>query len=181
MSTYEGSNPYASPAPSAPAGAETFSETARLLGETRPWLILFAVLAFIGAALLGIYTLISIPVAFMSPQPILGIVLVLFFGAMTAIYVLLGLFLVRFASAAGSFRRQPEITHLNAAMRAQKSFWKTLGIAFLVSIVLNILFAFVMLAFGMSAMQPGGPMGQDGVFEFEPGEFDAGEYEESEP
>ena len=67
-------------------------------------MILFGVLAFIGAAILGIYTLISIPVAIFSPLPFIGLVMALFLGAMTAIYVLLGLFLLRFASAVASIQ-----------------------------------------------------------------------------
>jgi hypothetical protein len=172
MSTYEGSNPYASPAQSVSAGTETFSETARLLGETRPWLLLFGVLAFIGAAFLGLYTLLSIPMAIMMPQPVLGLLIGLFLAAGTAIYVLIGVFLLRFASAAGSFRRQPEIATLNSAMRAQKSFWKTMGIMFLVSLVFNFVMLILVFAVGMTFQPDTMPAGQGEMFEFEAGDFE---------
>lgn len=136
---------YATPA-SAPAYGQTgevSEEVVKLLRSTKPWVRFLSVLGFIGLALLvlGCIAILVIPIGgsmgSMSFLPRLGA---------SAAYLLMGLlqfpavlFLSRYASRIARLASSGDPSDLEDALRAQKSFWKYVGILTLVMMILYIL------------------------------------------
>ena len=128
------------------------------LRSTRPWVLLFSVLIFIGVGFGALMVLLFIGgalfgggrggavAALASLIPIAGLLL----------YFFPALFLLRYANAIGRLNvsRSPE--DLEAALVSQKSFWKFLGIVFLVMIGLQLLGLLLLLIVGGIAASSGG-------------------------
>lgn len=124
-----------------PAGVS--EEVVKLLRSTKPWVRFLSVLGFIGLALLvlGCVAILVIPIGgpmgSMSFGPRIGV---------SFAYFLMGLlqfpgvlFLSRYANRISRLSNSGHPTDLEAALRAQKSFWKYMGILTLVMLILYIL------------------------------------------
>jgi hypothetical protein len=110
--------------------------------QTRPWVMLFAVLIFIslGFMVLGAIGM-MVGGAFM-PQTEGGpplMVMAVIYLVMALLYFFPALFLVRYAGAIGRLTSSRAAGDLEAALAHQKSFWKFVGIVTLVAIVIAIL------------------------------------------
>lgn len=133
--------PQASPAAYGHSG-EVGEEVVAILKRTKPWVRFLAVLGFIGLFLLviGCLAIMALPVGPMGSMPIgprIGAALV---------YLLIGLvqfpavlFLNRYASRIARLASSGSPMDLEDALRAQKSFWKYLGILTLVMMILYAL------------------------------------------
>jgi hypothetical protein len=110
--------------------------------QTRPWVMLIAVLIFISLAFMVLGALfmmvggVFIPHAEGTP-PLAAIGAV--YLVVAALYFFPGLFLVRYAGAIGRLTSSRAVADLEAALSHQKSFWKFVGIVTLVSIAIGIL------------------------------------------
>lgn len=167
--------PAAAPAPaSEPAYAETFApaapaqvqslayqtpggdatpvtrRTIDMLRQTRPWVILFAVLMFLGAGLLLIGSVIGMLAAMQvrSGLVMIGPALNI---AMSLLYIFPAVFLWRYASRIADLSYRKRAGDLEAALEAQKSYWKFLGIVTLVVICLGIVLVVVLVVAGAAA------------------------------
>lgn len=121
-----------------------------ILAATRPWVLLFSILMFIAAALMGVgglaVALFGL-IASAGPRGGAGV-----FGAFIGlIYLAMGLFffvpalsLSRFASRIAKLRATGNAHDLESALDAQRAYWKFVGI--LTCIVFGIYIAIVVVA-----------------------------------
>lgn len=142
-------NPYAAPQTNVnpPAQAETqaagpvTAEAVELLRKTKPWVRFFSVLGIIGIVLmaLGAMAMVllnfgpfrSMPLAARIGIGVLYIVLAIF-------YVPPVLFLHRYASRIRDLMDENSSRNLENALRAQKSFWKYIGLFTVITICIYI-------------------------------------------
>lgn len=136
---------YAAPV-SAPAygqPGEVSEEVVNLLRSTKPWVRFLSVLGFIGLALLvlGCIAILVIPIGgsmgSMSFLPRLGASVAYFLMGLLQFPAVL--FLSRYAGRIARLASSGDPSDLEDALRAQKSFWKYVGILTLVMMILYIL------------------------------------------
>jgi hypothetical protein len=138
-------NPYAAPqVTSGPITTTAASDEGaitpgivRAMEGTRPWVMFFAILAFIACGLLVIGTIFA--VLFMLGNVAGGIVLFLIYAANAGIYGYIGYLLLTYAKSAGGFVRTGRVAELEKALHAQKDFWKTTGILTIVAISMSLI------------------------------------------
>jgi hypothetical protein len=159
-------NPYASPAPTAPYGSATGGEPYRsddraevsdaaveLLRQTKPWVTLLSVVAFICTALMllgGIGMMVAgalAPQGGAAPAAALGAVYI----PMSFLYIYPGLKLWSFSSSIGRLLASRSNMDLEAALGQQKSFWKFAGIVTIVMIALYAVFFVGIMLVGVAA------------------------------
>ncbi len=146
------SNPYQSPStPASPFEGHTevdtmLYEATQSLAQTKPWVRFLSVLGFIGSA--GMVVVVVGMMAFrrgpFGPGLIEMIVMVLMF---VLFYFIPSFLLWNYASRIGEFLKASNPLTFSAAIAAQKSFWKYLGI---LTLVIMCFYA-VMLVFGSMA------------------------------
>jgi hypothetical protein len=143
--------PYREPVPNAPTDLAV-----EYLKQTRPWVMLMAVLCFLGAGLMcmaGVgmtaMGLISSSMSSSSPLPmwIIGLVYVPLGG----MYVYPGIKLWAYSTSIGRVVANRSIDDLEQALMHQKSFWKFCGIAVIVMFVLYIFMFIGMMVFGFAS------------------------------
>lgn len=131
-----------------------------MLRQTGPWVRLFGVLLWIGVGLGAIGVLIFLIGALMSIGSgksagigggVVMLVMAMVWGAMLLLYFMPGLYLNRYASRIGDLMRTRREDVAEAALEAQKSFWKFLGIVTLISIVLYLLMIVIVVIGGVAA------------------------------
>lgn len=128
-------------------------EMVESLRGTRPWALFIAVLAFLGALLmLGAGGMIAVAGAFGGGEDIGGVGVAIgvgvFYAAFGLIYAIPGFRLWSYASAIAEMVRGGRGPAMAKALEAQRLFWKTLGIMFLLSIGMSILMMILMVAVG---------------------------------
>ena len=147
-------NPYQAPsAPNAAAAANWMTApVVEILAQTRPWVLFFSVLGFICCGLMVAIGLFGGIFAIASGQAE---------GALLLLYPILGLlyffpsrFLLRYAQRIRDLSHSRNATDLEAALSAQKSFWRFSGILvvsilvlYAVLIVLGVVAAMLSLMF----------------------------------
>jgi hypothetical protein len=154
---YPGYNPYALPGgPTGPAGGQEV--TPAILGAlrgTRPWVLLFSILGFLGSGLLVLFALFLVfGVSFLKSfhgGGFAGIGLGILYLLLSCLYIAPSLFLLRYAKSIASLTLSRNMGDLEQALTHQRSFWRFVGI--LTSIMLCI-YAFALiiaLIFGAGA------------------------------
>ena len=133
-------NPPFQPAPMA-AGAVS-EEAVELLRKTKPWVRLFSVLGMIGIAMMALGAVVMALMSFgpFKVMPLLarlGIGLV--YLLLACLYVPPVLFLHRYASRIRDLMDDPSFQNLEDALRAQKSFWKYIGMFTIIGICVYLL------------------------------------------
>ncbi|MFP6692587.1 MAG: hypothetical protein VB875_06205 [Pirellulales bacterium] len=133
------SNPYASPSSSGVSAADgnlASSRIVRAMDGARPWLMLFAVLAFIGSA----GGLVGVIMSFVAMRASVGAGCVLLLMSLftTCMYGFIGYLLLTYSKCSGAFVRSRNISELERALQAAKAFWKTVGLLTVISIALNL-------------------------------------------
>jgi hypothetical protein len=135
----------------APSGA--VSEAAvELLQQTRPWVVLLSVFAFVGS---GLMVLISICVAGVAalgpgskgPAAIIGLV----YLPLGLLYVYPGVKLWSYGAAIQRLAGSRSVADLEDALAQQKSFWKFSGVASIVAIVVYAVAIVAFVALGAAA------------------------------
>jgi len=130
-------------------------EVVGILRGTKPWVRFLSVLGFIGLVLLvlGCLAMMALPVGPMGSMPI-GPRL-----AASSAYLLMGLvqfpavlFLHRYASRIARLATSGDPVALEDALRAQKSFWKYVGILTLVMMILYTLVIVGVLIFAGASL-----------------------------
>src|SRR5579872_761112 len=130
---------YASP-PAYAAGPASVGESAiECLRQTRPWVQLLSVLAFLGSAFMLLFGLGMTAVGFLASgggskaaQLAIGLVYI----PISLFYIYPGIKLWAYGSAIGRLLASHSAVDLEAALGEQKSFWKFCGIATLVALAL---------------------------------------------
>ena len=155
-------NPYASPEaawdrdqiePNA-AGAGQVTVGMRIaLSQTRPWVIFLAVLGFISAGFMALGSLgmmIVFAVNDMPGNPSMWVVGGMYL-AISVVYFFGSFYLMSYGTKIGTFLRSENIADMEAALVAQKSFWKLAGILAVLSLVLMALMFLGSIFFGVLA------------------------------
>jgi len=147
-------NPYASPqfssetlfGPSAtPADAVSSPGVVRALAETRPWVRFLSILGFVVTGLIAVAVIAMVGAALFGGEVMVGVVAVFYLlGAL--LYGAGSYYLFAYSQRIGDFLRNPQRPQLEAALVAQKSFWKLLGIVAAVYLVCVVLMIPLMVA-----------------------------------
>ena len=88
-----------------------------------------------------------------------GIVGGVVYGALALVYLIPSVFLSRYASDIARLRSSLRVQDLEEALQSQKSFWKFIGIATIVMIVLYVLLLAVVFTSSVDIFSsPGGPV-----------------------
>lgn len=134
----ESHNPYAAPAAGSSGEHAELATPAvvQALHQTRPWVIFLSVLGCLGSGLMMIGAVVG-GAAMASRQGFGGeIAIMLVYGVMGVLYLVPSFFLFRYGQRIGEFVHDPSGERLGAALEAQKSFWKFVGV--LMAIILGI-------------------------------------------
>ena len=157
----EETDPYVSPAEpsggidvatgSGDGGGEITPGIWQALAQTRPWVLFLSILAFFGAGLGALASLVYVALSAGAVGAVGATGLMLLVGALmmagaTVLYFFAAYHLLTYASAIGKFLRSSEARDLERALVAQKSFWRLVGIVTAVVIALYLLLAVFFLA-----------------------------------
>jgi hypothetical protein len=126
-------------------------ESVVLLRQTRPWVRLVGILMTVGAVLLVIVGRILATGLMPGVGVGEGVAMFVLYGLVAILYFAPARFLLRYASSISEFENTPTVARMNVALKAQKSFWKFVGI--MMVIVLGfyaILLVFAVLLGAMS-------------------------------
>jgi hypothetical protein len=118
-----------------------------MLRQTKPWTRFVGVVLLIVAGLMvvgGLLATVSITFAGRRGVGPSGF-LMLFYVALGCVYGGAGLFLNRYASRIADLLQTRRSSDLEAALEAQKSFWRFVGILALIAIGLWVVFMLIML------------------------------------
>ncbi len=123
---------FSSPAMAAMPSAGDIGAVVQSFRETKPWLRLISISGFLG---LGLSLLGFLGVAVFDGSPA-------FISIVTLVFlVLYGIPIVQihlYANAIDELVRTPDVAHLDVAVRRQRSFWRTVGVLFLLGILLSV-------------------------------------------
>ncbi|MGH7135769.1 MAG: hypothetical protein ACREHD_08520 [Pirellulales bacterium] len=113
-----------------------------LLAQTRPWVMFIAILGFISSGLMilgGLFA--AVVLVAMGGAGVLEAAVILVYPVLGVVYYFPSQFLVRFAQRIRDLRHSHNVADLEAALAAQKSFWKFCGIflAFVIALYAGIL------------------------------------------
>jgi uncharacterized membrane protein len=134
------------------------------LSRTRPWVLLFAILGAIGMAFMAIGAIGMLAgAAAGAGGPGMPAGMMTMMGVMYAVFAVLYaypiVFLFRFASRIKRLRESQNPDYLVSALDAQRGFWKSVGIMFIIGMVLYVIMMIFMVV-GMTGqirtMQPPG-------------------------
>lgn len=116
------------------------------LEQSRPWVIFFAVMAFIAAGCMLLVGLGSAAVGLLGRisgsserNPVALVVQGIFYGVTAVFYIPVGVLLYRYAGAIKLLRTDRSSAVLEYAMKNQRAFWRYCGIMTIVGIALCIL------------------------------------------
>jgi hypothetical protein len=132
-------SPYASPAE---ASSEVAADEAaggitagarRALAETRPWVLVLSIIGLIGGGLGAAFGLVMTLIALVTVG-IAGVLIGLMTLVGPGLWLVASYYLFAYARKLQSFLRKESSRELEAAMIAQKSYWKLTGIIVLVAL-----------------------------------------------
>lgn len=124
---------------SQPGQGSVSGRTLQALRKTKPWIVLFVVLGFIGTGFCGLGALGVISMAARSGLPMwLGFIYIV----IGAIYLMPTLALFKYSKAIDRLGYGGGVEQLDEAIEAQAKFWQVAGILTVVGIVLAILASF---------------------------------------
>lgn len=143
-------NPYAPPQANVgdrtPGEGSITEEMVNALRGTKGWVLLIGVLMFLAAALTSLGGIVAMfGSALMGAGAKGGAPAGLFIGMgamyllMAAIYVFLGLYLVKYSSAIGRLIGSGQAADMEAALQQQRKFWRLAGVLALIMIVFMVL------------------------------------------
>lgn len=124
-------------------------EVSRILGQTQPWARLMGILGFVTVGMMLLFGL-GAAVAVLATQGGEAALLLAVYPLMAVLYVLPSIYLMRYANRIRDFIAQGQQHQLEAALDAQRAFWKFMGIFALVSLVLSGFAILVALVFGVA-------------------------------
>jgi Family of unknown function (DUF5362) len=164
-------NPYSPPAaipdqyhaPPYALSSNAVSDAAvELLRQTRPWVVLLSVFAFIGCAVMILIGLsaagfaLLVPGGKAAPAALMGLI----YLPLAFVYIYPGIKLWKFGAAIARLMGTRAGADLEDALGQQKSFWKFSGIATVVLLVLYAVGIAVFVAVGALAAAGMGKLGQ---------------------
>ena len=150
-------NPYASPeamweqsaGPGDAAGAQAITPGIRTaMSQTRPWVIFMSILAFIYAGMVSVGSIGIVVFSFVEQEPPM-LILAVFYLLFAVCSGAGGYYLFVYGLRIGALRQSDRVADLEAALVAQKSFWKLAGVVAALMLVLMVLFIAGTLVVGL--------------------------------
>lgn len=117
------------------------------LAQTRPWVVFLAILGFIVGGLGVLVGLVAALLHIATFGPI-GLLVALVVLVGPALYLVASYYLLNYGQRIRTFLRSNRNRELEAALFAQKSFWKLVGIVTLVVLILYLLMILAVIALG---------------------------------
>lgn len=158
-------DPYASPAANEVFASQSSSAVSagviQQLAGTKPWVRFISVLTFVGAGLMLILGLVMMlmgsVIANASKNPMfaggMGVMMAVIYIVMAAFYIYPGIKLWKYANYIGLLMSSGGVADLEMALSQQRSFWKFVGIIFLIFVSLYVLiFVGAIVLGGIGAM-----------------------------
>jgi len=122
------------------------------LTATKPWVRFMAVVGFVLAGLLVLFSLILLAMSpFMEGGPVFGAVMSLVYLLGAVLYIIPCLYLNRFASSIVVMTRGGGPRAMAEALDHQRRFWRAVGIITIVSLCFYALVIFAAVVFGVVA------------------------------
>jgi len=152
------SNPFAAPRAggfSRPEGGSSQIDSPvvwEAMRQTGPWVTFLAVLGFLASGLMVVATL-AMLVAAVATGGIAQVAVALVYGAGAALYLAASYYLFVYGQRIREFVRERQTLLLEAALVAQKSFWKLLGIVTAVYLALVVLAIPAFIFIGVAAQR----------------------------
>jgi hypothetical protein len=116
----------------------SLAESARLLDATRPWVRLVGIVLFVTAGILILAGL-AVAVAGAGLGQLASVSLGLLYAVMSVLYIVPGLYLVRYAARIREFVSQGQrAVQLESALETQRAFWKFIGVMTAIGIVVSV-------------------------------------------
>jgi hypothetical protein len=152
-------NPYTMPnaAENNTSNEAVTTATLDALRGTKGWVKLVGILLLIGAAFTVLGALAVLVIPSMSgagkaamPMAVVGFMAVLYVG-ISIIYVLLGLYLLKYAGAINRLLIDRQVATMEAALQFQQKFWRLAGIITLIMLVISVLGIIAAVAIPMFA------------------------------
>jgi len=140
-------NPYSAPqtslnAPAAVAAGPVSAEAVELLRRTKPWVRFFSVLGILGIVLMGLGALAMVALSFgpFQAMPLAArIGMAVLYLVLAFLYIPPVLYLHRYASRIRDLVDENSSVNLENALRAQKSFWKYIGMFTVITLIVYVL------------------------------------------
>ena len=120
------------------------------LARTQPWVRFLSIMGFVTAGLMIVLGLAGGAIGAAAGQTEM-IVLLFLYPLMGVIYIYPSLCLLRYANSTRDYLKAPSSQHLEAALDAQRSFWKFAGILTAISIVAAVLVFVLAIVLGVAA------------------------------
>lgn len=122
----------------------------RILQRTQPWVRFMAILGFmtVGLMLIAAAGVGTVGVATENPQMV---VVMFVYPLMALAYVFPSYYLLQYANRLRDFTARGEERQLEAALDAQRAFWKFVGILTIAGIVLTLMMFVAVIVAGIAA------------------------------
>jgi hypothetical protein len=108
----------------------------QILDRTQPWVRLVSIVGFVTVALMIVIGFVGGALGMAAEIPELAVLLV--YPLIGVLYFFPSLYLYKYARRIGMFVAQGHQVHLEAALDAQRAFWKFVGVVVLLSVVVSV-------------------------------------------
>lgn len=122
----------------------TTPKTVAMLRQTKPWVRFMSILMFIGAAFTIIFSAVVGVTGIANGEAAFLLFMILYLLMALLFYIFPAVFLFRYANRIRDFMAQGLSENLDAALEAQKSFWKYVGI---LALVVLCIYAAILIVF----------------------------------
>lgn len=136
--------------PSTPA-SPGLSSIPEIMRRTRPWVVFVGVLSLVGAGFLVCSLLFLLVVSVSAREALPTLIAVPAYGFGVILNLLLGIYLLRYASRIARYVAEPGEALLADALEAQRVYWKFIGILAIVAICLGVLAGIGAMVLGIAA------------------------------
>ena len=111
---------------------------------TKPWVLLIGIVLLISAAFMilgtvGILVASTLSLGNEGPQPVPMLGIGVMYAIISAIYLMLGIYLFKYSSAIGRLVELSSAINMEEALNSQRKFWKLSGIITAVMLVVMLL------------------------------------------
>ena len=132
-----------------PPQLPSMAGVADILRRTQPWTRLMGVLGFIMVGFMMVVGIVG-GLAGLATGDATALMLLFLYPVMALLYIFPSLYLVRYSRRIREFVAGGQGSQLEAALDAQRAFWKFLGILTVISIVMGVLAVLIAVVAGFA-------------------------------
>jgi len=122
---------------------------ADILRRTQPWTRLMGILGFIMVGFMMVVGVLG-GLAGLATGDMTALVLLFIYPVLALLYIFPSLYLIRYSTRIRDFVAGGQGPQLEAALDAQRAFWKFIGILSVISIVMGVLMAVIAVVAGFA-------------------------------